>query len=113
VVSYDDFKAVTTRKGMAECKVRVGCLRVLPCSSRLRLHALLVLGLGYCARALTGVCLLDVEGWVLRAGCGWTGATAQEAGKYRQEGKGYIVNDGDIIHFLFNPAGNKSGGSKK
>ena len=24
------------------------------------------------------------------------------AGKYRQEGKNYIVKDGDIIHFMFN-----------
>tara|TARA_B100000427_G_scaffold246954_1_gene210003 strand:- start:56 stop:1150 length:1095 start_codon:yes stop_codon:yes gene_type:complete len=27
---------------------------------------------------------------------------AKEAGKMRSEGKSYIVNDGDIIHFLFN-----------
>ena len=27
---------------------------------------------------------------------------AKEAGKMRSEGKNYIVNDGDIIHFLFN-----------
>jgi ribosome-binding ATPase YchF (GTP1/OBG family) len=39
-------------------------------------------------------------------------AECKEAGKYRQEGKGYVVQDGDIIHFLFNPAGNKSGGKK-
>ena len=32
------------------------------------------------------------------------------AGKYRQEGKNYIVQDGDICHFLFNKAG---GGKKK
>mmetsp|Transcript_5608 Transcript_5608/g.9677 ORF Transcript_5608/g.9677 Transcript_5608/m.9677 type:complete len:399 (-) Transcript_5608:59-1255(-) len=50
IVGFDDFKAVTTRKGMAEAK---------------------------------------------------------EAGKYRQEGKGYRVVDGDIIHFLFNPKGGK------
>lgn len=36
----------------------------------------------------------------------------QEAGKYRQEGKGYMVNDGDIIHFLFNPKGDGKGGKK-
>ena len=27
---------------------------------------------------------------------------AKEAGKMRAEGKGYIVNDGDVMHFLFN-----------
>ena len=34
------------------------------------------------------------------------------AGKYRQQGKGYIVEDGDIILFKFN-AGAGLGGSKK
>ena len=27
---------------------------------------------------------------------------AKENGKIRQEGKEYLVKDGDIIHFLFN-----------
>ncbi len=27
---------------------------------------------------------------------------AKEAGKLRQEGKEYIVRDGDVMHFLFN-----------
>ncbi|WP_026960674.1 redox-regulated ATPase YchF [Aliagarivorans taiwanensis] len=27
---------------------------------------------------------------------------AKENGKWRQEGKGYVVSDGDVIHFLFN-----------
>lgn len=27
---------------------------------------------------------------------------AKEAGKLRLEGKGYVVNDGDVMHFLFN-----------
>jgi hypothetical protein len=27
---------------------------------------------------------------------------ARDAGKLRQEGKGYIVKDGDIFHFKFN-----------
>ncbi len=27
---------------------------------------------------------------------------AKEAGKWRQEGKAYVVKDGDVIHFLFN-----------
>ena len=31
------------------------------------------------------------------------GETAsREAGKLRQEGKEYIVKDGDVMHFLFN-----------
>eukprot|EP00571_Detonula_confervacea_P011288 CAMPEP_0172300058 /NCGR_PEP_ID=MMETSP1058-20130122/2234_1 /TAXON_ID=83371 /ORGANISM="Detonula confervacea, Strain CCMP 353" /LENGTH=406 /DNA_ID=CAMNT_0013009725 /DNA_START=30 /DNA_END=1250 /DNA_ORIENTATION=+ len=38
-------------------------------------------------------------------------ASVKAAGKYRQEGKGYIVQDGDICHFLFNKAGGK--GKKK
>ena len=29
-------------------------------------------------------------------------AASREAGKLRQEGKEYIVNDGDVMHFLFN-----------
>ena len=29
-------------------------------------------------------------------------AKAKEAGKMRAEGKEYIVQDGDVIHFLFN-----------
>lgn len=28
-------------------------------------------------------------------------AEVKAAGKYRQEGKAYVVNDGDIIHFQF------------
>ena len=27
---------------------------------------------------------------------------AKEAGRMRAEGKGYVVRDGDILHFLFN-----------
>jgi obg-like ATPase 1 len=34
-------------------------------------------------------------------------AGVKAAGKYRQEGKNYIVQDGDICHFLFNKAGGK------
>jgi obg-like ATPase 1 len=37
-------------------------------------------------------------------------ANVKAAGKYRQEGKNYIVQDGDICHFLFNKA---TGGKKK
>jgi len=37
-------------------------------------------------------------------------ASVKAAGKYRQEGKNYVVQDGDICHFLFNKAG---GGKKK
>ncbi len=29
-------------------------------------------------------------------------AGAKEAGKMRVEGKGYVVKDGDVLHFLFN-----------
>ena len=29
-------------------------------------------------------------------------AAAKEAGKMRAEGKGYVVQDGDVLHFLFN-----------
>ena len=32
-------------------------------------------------------------------------AEVKAAGKYRQEGKTYIVQDGDIIHFQFNVSG--------
>jgi obg-like ATPase 1 len=31
-------------------------------------------------------------------------APIKAAGKYRQEGKTYVVQDGDIIHFQFNVA---------
>ncbi len=27
---------------------------------------------------------------------------ARDAGKLRLEGKGYVVKDGDVMHFLFN-----------
>ncbi|MDA9110254.1 DUF933 domain-containing protein, partial [bacterium] len=29
-------------------------------------------------------------------------AAAKEAGKMRAEGKSYVVQDGDVLHFLFN-----------
>ena len=29
-------------------------------------------------------------------------AAVKEAGKLRVEGKGYVVADGDVMHFLFN-----------
>ena len=38
---------------------------------------------------------------VLKEG-GATAAEVKAAGKYRQEGKTYVVKDGDIIHFQFN-----------
>jgi obg-like ATPase 1 len=37
-------------------------------------------------------------------------AACKASGKYRQEGKGYVVDDGDIIFFKFNAA---AGGKKK
>lgn len=41
-----------------------------------------------------------------------TEAAVKAAGKYRQQGKGYTVEDGDIILFKFN-AGAGLGGGKK
>lgn len=35
------------------------------------------------------------------------------AGKYRQQGKTYIVEDGDIVHFKFNAGAGLAGGKKK
>lgn len=32
-----------------------------------------------------------------------TESACKAAGKYRQQGKEYVVNDGDICHFKFNP----------
>ena len=34
-------------------------------------------------------------------------ANVKAAGKYRQEGKQYVVADGDIIHFMFNVTASK------
>jgi obg-like ATPase 1 len=34
-------------------------------------------------------------------------APVKAAGKYRQEGKQYVVQDGDIIHFMFNVTAKK------
>jgi ribosome-binding ATPase YchF (GTP1/OBG family) len=34
-------------------------------------------------------------------------AAVKEAGKYRQEGKTYLVKDGDIFHFQFNVTAKK------
>ena len=34
-------------------------------------------------------------------------AEVKEAGKFRQEGKQYVVKDGDIIHFQFNVTASK------
>ena len=36
-----------------------------------------------------------------------TMAAVKEAGKYRQEGKTYLVKDGDIFHFQFNVTAKK------
>ena len=35
-------------------------------------------------------------------GCGVGEAPARDAGKLRQEGKEYVVQDGDVMHFKFN-----------
>lgn len=40
-------------------------------------------------------------------------AAAKAQGKYRQQGKNYIVEDGDIIFFKFNAGAGLSGGKKK
>jgi obg-like ATPase 1 len=37
-------------------------------------------------------------------------AVVQAAGKYKQKGRDYIVEDGDIIHFKFNAGAGLSGG---
>jgi ribosome-binding ATPase YchF (GTP1/OBG family) len=34
-------------------------------------------------------------------------AKVKEAGKYRQEGKGYVMAEGDIVEFMFNVSGAK------
>ena len=34
-------------------------------------------------------------------------AEVKAAGKYRQEGKTYIMQDGDIVHFAFNVTDSK------
>ena len=34
--------------------------------------------------------------------CGGSLAKAREQGLIRSEGKDYVVQDGDVIHFLFN-----------
>lgn len=37
----------------------------------------------------------------------------KSAGKYRQQGKTYVVEDGDIVHFKFNAGAGLTGGKKK
>ena len=39
--------------------------------------------------------------------------TFQANGKYRQQGRNYVVEDGDIILFKFNAGAGLSGGKKK
>ncbi len=65
---------------------------------------------GTAAPQAAGVIHGDFEKGFIRAetiayddfvGCGGEQA-AKEAGKMRAEGKGYIVKDGDVMHFLFN-----------
>jgi ribosome-binding ATPase YchF (GTP1/OBG family) len=34
-------------------------------------------------------------------------AKVKAAGKYRQEGKNYVMQDGDIVHFMFNVTASK------
>jgi len=40
-------------------------------------------------------------------------SATKAAGKYRQEGKQYVVNDGDIIFFKFNAGAGLTAGKKK
>ena len=40
-------------------------------------------------------------------------AAAKAAGKYRQQGKTYVVGDGDIIFFKFNAGAGLTAGKKK
>ncbi len=40
-------------------------------------------------------------------------AAAKAAGKYRQQGRNYIVQDGDIIFFKFNAGAGLTAGKKK
>jgi len=42
-----------------------------------------------------------------------TELAVKAAGKYRQQGKGYVVEDGDIILFKFNAGAGLGGGAKK
>jgi len=45
--------------------------------------------------------------------CNASEVAAKAAGKFRMEGKLYIVQDGDVMHFKFNPGAGSSGGKKK
>ena len=62
------------------------------------------------ARHAAGVIHSDFEKGFIRAECvayedfvQYNGeAGAKEAGKWRLEGKTYIVQDGDVLHFRFN-----------
>ena len=40
-------------------------------------------------------------------------SAVKAAGKYRQQGRGYVVEDGDVILFKFNAGAGLSGGKKK
>merc|ERR1712050_245210 len=40
-------------------------------------------------------------------------AAAKAAGKYRQQGRNYVVEDGDIIFFKFNAGAGLTAGAKK
>jgi len=66
---------------------------------------------GTLARRAAGVIHSDIERGFIRAevisfedfrACGGTESAARAAGRYRLEGKDYLVRDGDIINFRFN-----------
>ena len=68
---------------------------------------------GACAPEAAGVIHSDFERGFIKAevvsfedfkalATGKSMAPIKAAGKYRQEGRNYVVQDGDIIHFMFN-----------
>ncbi len=46
--------------------------------------------------------VLRIVAWVAGVGLAGTMAAAKHAGRVRLEGKQYVVQDGDVIEFLFN-----------
>merc|ERR1712088_1033327 len=60
----------------------------------------------------------EVKAWTIQRGFKAPQAAVKAAGGYRQQGKNYVVMDGDIIFFKFNAgagltAGKKDGDKKK
>ena len=69
-----------------------------------------VIARGATAREAAGAIHTDfARGFICAETCEWKTfaelggeAAAKEAGKLRQEGRDYIVQDGDVMHFRFN-----------